>query len=137
MREGKAVKSTSNNFSVDINSSVDCSSRNIIYMLGCKRCPEQYIGESERSLRERFSEHKGYVTKATGSHFNERGHSLSVMEITILEKVFSDNPQFRKQREKMYINKFNTRYKGLNRMNGGWGLLIAILKKFLLLLVIW
>ena len=93
-------------------------------MLGCKRCPEQYIGETERSLRERFSEHKGYVTnknltKATGSHFNERGHSVSDMEITILEKVFSDNPQFRKQREKMYINKFNTRYRGLNRMNGG------------------
>ena len=74
-------------------------------MLGCKWCPQQYIWESERSLKERFSEHEGYVsnqisTKATGAHFNEKGHSVSDMEITILEKVFSDNPQFREQREK-------------------------------------
>ena len=100
-------------YTVEINSSVDCSSRNIIYLLGCKRCPNQYIGESERSLKERFFEHKGYVTnnmvtKATGLHFNERGHSVSDMEITVLEKLFNDNPHYRKQREKMLINKFCT-----------------------------
>ena len=54
--------------------------------------------------------HKG--TKATGHNFNEKGQSVSDMEITILEKVFNFNPQFRKQREKMWINKFKTRYKG-------------------------
>ena len=53
-------------------------------------------------LKERFAEHKGYVnncnrTKTTGDHFNGKGHSVS----------------------DMYIQKFNTRYKGLNRINGG------------------
>ena len=109
---------------MEINSSVDCSTSNIIYLLGCKKCPQQYIGESERMLRERFSEHKGYVntrnmSKSTGAHFNLRGHCTSDMEITIIEKIFSQDPQFRKQREKMYIQKFNTRYKGLNKSNGG------------------
>ena len=75
-------------------------------------------------LKERFSEHRGYVssknlTKTTGVHFNEKGHSISDMEITIIEKLFTEDPQFRKQREKMYIQKFNTRYRGLNKMNGG------------------
>ena len=47
-------------------------------------------GESERSLRERFIKHKGYVnnkilSKATGTHFNEKGHLVSDMEITIIE----------------------------------------------------
>ena len=97
---------------------------NIIYLLGCNRCPQQYIGETERTLKERFAEHRGYVknkilSKATGKHFNEVGHRESDMTITILEKVFNTNPQYRKQREKMWINKFNTKYKGLNRMNGG------------------
>ena len=41
------------------------------------------------------------------------------MEITVIEKLFDQDPQFRKQRERMYIQKFNTKYKGLNRINGG------------------
>ena len=93
-------------------------------MLGCKRCPQQYIGETDRSLKERFLEHKGYVnnrlvSKATGLHFNEKGHTISDMEVTVVEKIFNVDPQFRKQREKMFINKFNTNYRGINRSNGG------------------
>ena len=75
-------------------------------------------------LRERFAEHKGYVntcnrTKTTGDHFNGKGHSVSDMVVTVIEKMYNEDPQFRKQREKMYIQKFNTRYTGLNRINGG------------------
>ena len=124
IQEGKIVKATSTNFKVDINTNVDCSTTNVIYLLGCDKCPQQYIGETERMLKDRFLEHKGYAntnnkTKATGIHFNQKGHSVSNMKITVLEKVFNSNPQFRKQREKMYIQKFNTKYKGLNRNNGG------------------
>ena len=59
------------------------------------------------------------MTKATGIHFNEKGHRISDMQISILEKVFNQDPQFRKQRERMYIQKFNTKYKGLNKNDGG------------------
>ena len=80
----------------------------------------QYIGESERSIQERFSEHKTYVasnqfSKATGAHFNLPGHSISEMRIVILEKVHSLEPLVRKEREELYIRKFNTKYKGLNK----------------------
>ena len=80
----------------------------------------QYIGESERSLQERFSEHKEYVTnkqlsKATGAHYNIPGHNVSDMKVIILEKVFSSDPLIRKEREELFIRKFNTKYKGLNK----------------------
>ena len=89
-------------------------------MLGSKKCNQQCIGETERTLNERFSEHKGYVAnkhlnKATGFHFNQKGHSISDMYITIIEKVHNKQEKFRQEREKMYINKFNTKYKGMNR----------------------
>ena len=124
IKEGRKIEATQSNFKMDINVSANCLTTNVIYMLGCKRCPQQYVGESERSLKERFLEHKGYVsnnilTKAKGEHFNQKGHSVSDMEITIIEKIFNQDPQFRKQREKMFINKFNTRYKGINRNTGG------------------
>ena len=57
--------------------------------------------------------------KASGKHFNEPGHSVNDMTVTVIEKIFNNDPNFRKQREKMWINKFNTRYKGLNRISGG------------------
>ena len=88
--------------------------------MGCKKCPQQYIGQSHRTLQDRFSEHLGYVrnkilTKTTGAHFNEKGHSISDMTITIVEKVHSSRDQFRKQRESMFIDNFNTKYKGMNK----------------------
>ena len=109
---------------VDINTSVSCTSRNVVYLIGCKKCTQQYIGETERTVKERFLEHKGYVTskvtnKATGEHFNQKGHSFSDMTVTVIEQIFNQNPQYRKQREKMWINRFNTKYKGLNKMSGG------------------
>ena len=120
VQNGKSVKATATNTQVDINTSVNCKSANIIYCISCTKCRVQYIGESERSLQERFSEHRGYVankqlTKATGQHFNLPGHGASDMLVTIIEKVRSLDPLVRKQREEHYIMKFNTRYKGLNK----------------------
>ena len=80
----------------------------------------QYVGESERSLQDRFSEHLGYVknkhlTKATGGHYNLPGHTVSDMRVTIVEKIHSSDPLIRKQREELFIQKLNTKYKGLNK----------------------
>ena len=82
----------------------------------------QYVGESKRRLKDRFAEHQGYVrdkdlTKATGQHFNTRGHSIYDMQITILEHVKNADEVFRKIREKMYINLFNTELKGMNKIS--------------------
>ena len=121
VKEGKSIKSTSSKFSVDINRPVNCQTQNILYCITCKKCSLQYIGESERSLKERFSEHKSYVvnnmkSKATGEHFNMKGHRVSDMRVSILEKIFSTDPAIRKEREKFFINKMNSKYKGLNKI---------------------
>ena len=120
VKPGKVVKATATNYSTEINKKVSCKDRNIIYCVGCSICPMQYIGETHRSLQDRFSEHKGYVAnnhlnKATGQHFNSKGHKIHHMTVTIVEKVFSNDPQYRKAREKMFIEKFNTKYKGMNK----------------------
>ena len=83
-------------------------------------CGKHYIGESERELKTRISEHKGYINNrklnmATGAHFNLPGHSIDHMTVTILEQVKKLDTAYRKEREHFYIRKFNTFYKGLNR----------------------
>ena len=122
IQEGKEIKG--NTFTWKIKDKVDCNIYNCIYMIECdkERCRARYIGESERPLRKRFSEHKGYVNSiintkatATGEHFNQPGHSSRNMKITIIEKVKNNEPNYRKERESYHIKKFNTFYKGINR----------------------
>ena len=52
--------------------------------------------------------------KSTGEHFNRPGHSLSNMTVTILEKIYSNDIFYRKERETYHIRKFNTFDRGLN-----------------------
>jgi hypothetical protein len=44
-----------------INSSLDCSSSNIIYLYICKLCHVQYVGETGNSLRERANRHRAAI----------------------------------------------------------------------------
>ena len=127
---GSTVKSPVNDYKVDINVAADCSTRNIVYCLVCIKCKDGvFIGSSHKAVKERFKEHKGYVTqhanllrkgkaKATGYHFNLPGHNESDMRITLVEKVHSKDPFMREEREKFYINKFEAKYKGINRKYG-------------------
>ena len=80
-----------------------------IYLLGCNKCPQQYIGETERMLKERFSEHKGYVSTQNISKNRSplQLESVSDMRITVLEKVFPHELQFRKK-ERNFISKSST-----------------------------
>ena len=71
-------------------------------------------------LKNRFSDHKGYITNqvlnvSTGDNFNLPGHSLANVKITVLEQVKKPDIMYRKEREKYFINKFNTYHQGLNR----------------------
>ena len=64
IQEGKDVKY--NNFKWNIITSVNCETPNSVYMLTCtkERCREKepnYIGETERKLKDRICEHIGYI----------------------------------------------------------------------------
>ena len=102
---GTKVKATQNSYTLEINEEVNCQTKNVIYIIGCQKCNEQYVGETSRTLQESFVEHLGYVrnkllNKATGEHSYIKGHNQSDIKISILEKLHSNNDQLRKQREK-------------------------------------
>ena len=70
-----------------------------------------YIGQTGRSVCERFREHKYSVNKKSstnvGKHFYDTGHNLSNLKIVPSEQIRSSNPCIRISREKYYIRKFN------------------------------
>ena len=122
VKMGKKVKVKTNSY-WNINSPVNCESYNVIYLLECEKenCTNnRYIGETGRLFKFRLAEHKGYIinkdeTQATGSHFNLPGHNLAHLKATILEQVYRNTDEYRKERESFYIRKFNTFHKGLNK----------------------
>ena len=90
-----------------------------------KQTVRNFIPDSQKnSLKERFSDHRGYVNtsklhQATGAHWNLPGHKVSDMGITVLEKIKSKDPFYRNEREKYFINKFEAITKSLNKNDGG------------------
>ena len=103
----KNVKKVSGpNFTWTLNGKYTCNTKNIIYMIECKKdnCKKRYIGETDRELADRFRDHRGYVknkhlNQPTGFHFNQPGHDISDMTVIILEKVKRNDELYRKQRE--------------------------------------
>ena len=116
----KIFKATATNYRVDLNSEMDCTTTNVCYAITCgvARCSQQYIGQTSKSLRERFSQHIGYVDKnieATGKHFNLPGHDKSDMKATVVEKIHSKEVWVREEIESIHIRKANSFYKGINK----------------------
>ena len=73
---------------------VDCGSINIIYLITCKKCGIQYVGQPSLRLKDRFVHHYSRdielsdPNKSVGRHFSQTDHrGLKDMEITVLEFI--------------------------------------------------
>ena len=67
-----------------INLPLDCSSKNIIYLIKCLTCDIQYIGETKNTLRTRTRQHRSdminYNDTTVASHFNAHFINDSVID---------------------------------------------------------
>ena len=122
---GRTAKAFKTNTVVQL-PGVDCTVQNCIYLVSCLKCSVQYVGKcssgkhGDRQLKHRISEHRGTIVnekvdKAVGEHFNSRGHQLSDFSYTVLEVVRNSDPEYLKEREALYIRKFDTKRNGLNK----------------------
>ena len=101
------------NYSIYLN----CKSKNLIYLIECKKCTKQYIGrQNATKLHERFGEHRRSIQnhhqliKPTPicAHFNQPGHSIGHLLLTLLELIYNTRDSVRKAHEAHLINKAMT-----------------------------
>ena len=80
---------------VSPNLSMDCTSDNVVYLITCKKCGIQYVGETSQKLRSRFSNHRNRLKKLTNlylyHHFSSDGHSVDDMSIMPIEELTSSD----------------------------------------------
>lgn len=70
----------------------NCHDTNVIYLITCKRCNLQYVGQTKRTYRQRMMEHNRSIKRNNLNtllvkHFNSDDHSIQDFSSTILQKV--------------------------------------------------
>ena len=91
----------------------DCRSSCIIYAITCAQCRDCiYVGQTKRTLGDRFREHLNSVVQDTGTssvalHFNSGNHSFRHMRVTVLTRA-PQNSSARTTLENRFIFRFNS-----------------------------
>ena len=68
-----------------------CNTKSIVYLITCKKCGIQYVGETGQQLKRRMSNHRNRIKSLQPQpiykHFNSDGHSLGDLTIQPIEEV--------------------------------------------------
>ena len=91
-----------------------CKSSNVIYCVTCKKCKDQYIGETEQELHARQRGHLNDIRSNVSGlpyveHFKVCG--IDNYTITAIEKVRRNDVETRRSREAYYKKLFDVRIK--------------------------
>ena len=115
--QGNEVTSNSTNQTFKIQHHMTCSTPNVIYLIECKQCSMQYIGQTKRSLRSRFNNHRFDIennrNSTVAAHFNKGLCILEDCKITPIfkcPKLATDDltTQKRLEIEQHFIKTFKT-----------------------------
>ena len=79
-----------------IHSRLSCDSKNVIYLVSCKKCRLQYIGSTTTDFRIRFRNHKSAMltnktTCEVAVHFNKIPHILDDFSFQCIDQVQAPN----------------------------------------------
>lgn len=57
----------------------------VVYQIECNKCEARYVGETERALKQRISEHRR-TDSPVGQHMRDNLHELEQSNVTILDR---------------------------------------------------
>ena len=97
---------------IKIQGCFNCKTKNVIYIISCKKCGLQYVGQSSNTFQERFRGHladirQGNNVKPVSCHFTS-------VNVTIVAQT-TDNLNIRLRTEETWISRLGTKHpSGLN-----------------------
>jgi len=94
----------------------NCATSNVIYLITCKKCDVQYIGQTSQQISKRMNQHrsdiKNYIDKSFSSHvavhFNNNSHTLQ--DFSFQPIVIAESEMERLLKETYWIHCLNTVY---------------------------
>ena len=92
---GSTFSSFNSNKTFNLKQNIACKSKNLIYLITCRKCKKQYVGQTSRTLAERINNHLSCIRKHKSTpislHFNMPDHSLNDFNIQGIELIESKN----------------------------------------------
>jgi hypothetical protein len=120
--EGARFYSSVNNRCFTVRGTLSCSSKNVVYLITCRKCKQQYVGETGRTLGERIIDHLSCIRlrkpTPSGLHFNQTGHSVKDFTAMAIEQLSeTDTAQVRRTKETTWQTLLQTAYPhGINNL---------------------
>ena len=118
------VEFTSNatNTTFNINFGLDCNPMAVIYLITCKICRIQYVGECTTKWRARWANYVNHSKYALHPqpefhrHFLQDDHNVLVsgVEVTLIDKTNLVSPKIQ---ERFWMNRLDTLNRGINNNN--------------------
>jgi hypothetical protein len=72
----------------------NCTTKNLVYMLTCTTCYQQYVGQTKRQFKIRIGEHLADIRHKRETpvalHFNRELHTVNSVRCEILESLKGD-----------------------------------------------
>jgi hypothetical protein len=103
----------------------NCTTKNVISMLTCKTCNQQYIGQTIRQFKIRIGEHLADIKHKRdtpiATHFNTVSHTVKSLKCEIIEALKGDPESdssnlLRDRREQFWIHQLQSKYpNGINK----------------------
>ena len=102
----------------NIRQDANCKTNNVIYLLTCKKCKLQYVGQTSQPVSQRMNSHSFDISNYTdpslsslvATHFNSDSHCIndfSFMPIDVIDNTFD-----RLCKETYWIHRFGTVHPG-------------------------
>ena len=66
MKTGETFNSSTTGKSCKVKATVNCKTSNVLYMIECKQCGKQYVGETENVLHIQMNGHRSDIQLGVG-----------------------------------------------------------------------
>ena len=104
----ETITSTATNETITLKQHTNCNTANVIYLLTCVKCKQQYVGETANAVHVRANQHRSDIAVGTKQlptvrHFRNCGRKF--LRLTITERVRRKDLQTRLARENYWIQR--------------------------------
>ena len=103
----KHFTSTKTGTSYTIRHNFSCISRNLIYLITCKKCHKQYVGLTTTQLNIRINHHRSNILNHKHIylcvHFNFPDHSLEDLSVQAIDRVPDDCQNYLDELQKLEV----------------------------------
>lgn len=115
--EGTHFASRANGKRFPVRGKISCKTANLVYLITCRKCSLQYVGETARPLADRTNDHKSAIrlrkNTPIGLHFGLPGHRMTDFMIMGIESFSpASTADQRKTKEIAWQNLLQTSYPG-------------------------